>query len=67
MKRYLLFAYDIYYPGGGQGDVVGDYETIEEVKKYINDEKISTSRYTHDYYDVLDMQKRKWLEEEEYL
>jgi hypothetical protein len=29
-KRYLLFAYDRYYPGGGLGDLVDSYNTIEE-------------------------------------
>jgi hypothetical protein len=30
MKRFLLFAYDLYYPLGGILDLHGDYATHEE-------------------------------------
>lgn len=30
MKRYLLFAGEDYYPGGGANDLKGDFDTIEE-------------------------------------
>lgn len=33
MKRYIVFAYDAYYPSGGVGDIVGDTDNIEECKK----------------------------------
>lgn len=29
MERYLLFAWDQYYPSGGFHDLVGDYESEE--------------------------------------
>ena len=32
MKRYLLFAGDTYYPGGGWSDYKGSFDTIEEAK-----------------------------------
>jgi hypothetical protein len=32
MKRYLLFAYDRYYPSGGMNDFVGDFDTLDELK-----------------------------------
>ena len=35
MRRYLLFLYDPYYPNGGWDDLIGDYDTKEEVTKVI--------------------------------
>ena len=32
MKRFLLFAGDVYYPSGGFGDFVGDFEAPEEAR-----------------------------------
>jgi hypothetical protein len=32
MKRYLLFTYDSYYPGGGWTDFAGSFDTIEEAR-----------------------------------
>lgn len=29
MKRFLVFAFDQYYPCGGWGDFCGSYETVE--------------------------------------
>ena len=29
-KRYLIFAGADYYPAGGWGDFVGDFDTLEE-------------------------------------
>lgn len=30
MKRYLAFKGDVYYPGRGMSDFVGDFDTEEE-------------------------------------
>lgn len=30
MRRFLLFAFDHYYPSGGLRDVVNSYDTLEE-------------------------------------
>jgi hypothetical protein len=30
MKRYLLFAGELYYPSGGWDDFVNSFDTIEE-------------------------------------
>lgn len=35
LKRYLLFAGDIYYPGGGWSDFVGSFETIEDAREHL--------------------------------
>lgn len=32
MKRFLLFIYDHYYPGGGWSDFVGDFDTESEAE-----------------------------------
>lgn len=32
MKRYLVFAYECYYPNGGWNDFKGSYDTLEEAK-----------------------------------
>ena len=29
--RYLLFGYDDYYPGGGMSDLIGQFDTMEEL------------------------------------
>jgi hypothetical protein len=31
MRKYVLFAYDEFYPRGGIADIHGDYDTVEEV------------------------------------
>lgn len=30
MKRFLLFAFDTYYPNGGWDDFKGSFDTVEE-------------------------------------
>jgi Zn ribbon nucleic-acid-binding protein len=31
-KKYILFSYDTYYPGGGMSDLFASYETLEEAQ-----------------------------------
>ena len=33
MKRFLIFAYDSYYPTGGWGDFDSDHDTLEEARE----------------------------------
>lgn len=33
MKRFVVFAYDTYYPGGGMSDLFGSFDTIEEASE----------------------------------
>lgn len=54
MKRFLLFAYDIHYPAGAQGDVVGSYGSVGEAMAAFRELK-------RDCYDILDMQERMWV------
>lgn len=37
MKRYLVFYADAYYPLGGIDDFIGDYDTIEEAIKVVQE------------------------------
>lgn len=32
MKRFLLFRWDQYYPGGGWSDFAGDFDSLEEAQ-----------------------------------
>ena len=36
MKRYLVFFGSNYYPSGGMGDFVGDFDNVEECKKALD-------------------------------
>lgn len=33
MKRYLLFASDVYEPSGGWRDFIGDYDNLDAAKE----------------------------------
>lgn len=33
IKRYLVFDYSDYYPGGGWDDFVDSFDTLEEARK----------------------------------
>lgn len=53
MKRYWLFAYDIYAARGGMCDCCGEFDTMEEAQKSAETEKL-----THrDCCEVWDMQR----------
>jgi aminoglycoside phosphotransferase (APT) family kinase protein len=55
MKRYILFAGEYYYPGGGWTDFVGSFATVEEaVADYKARE--TADPYRWDWYQVLDME-----------
>jgi hypothetical protein len=32
LKRYLVFAFDEYYPDGGWNDFRGDFDTLDEAQ-----------------------------------
>lgn len=58
MKRFLLFAFPRYYPAGGEGDVLGDFDTMEDVMD-------ARAKAEPDLYgagfSLLDMEKREWV------
>lgn len=35
MKRYLLFAYEQYYPEGGMNDFISEHDSKKEAVKFI--------------------------------
>lgn len=37
-KRFLVFAYDMYYPVGGMRDLCASYNTFEEAKASVQKE-----------------------------
>jgi len=49
MKRWWVFGYDCYYPGGGISDFVGAFSTREEATAVIKSGK-------RDYYDLVYIQ-----------
>lgn len=55
-KRYLLFAFDGYYPQGGLSDVVLETNSIPEIERWAS----NNSRW--DYYEILDMETGQVLE-----
>lgn len=58
-KRYMLFAYDNFYPRGANEDCIGMFDTDDERDELIAaDEK--DNRCTYDYYVVLDMDTGEW-------
>jgi len=50
MKRYLVFAYDLYDPAGWWGDPKGTFDTLEEAERF----QLQLSRY--DYVEIIDTQ-----------
>jgi hypothetical protein len=74
MKRFLVFAFDTYYPGGGWTDFEASFDTLEEARahaKTLIDPKLpapvgnahvvdlETGDQFHDY---LDFEKERELE-----
>lgn len=51
MKRFLLFAYDAYYPGGGWADFKGDFDSLE-------DAEAAAKTCTEDYRDIIDSETK---------
>ena len=43
----LLFAGDIYYPGGGWCDYVGEFPTVSDAQQHINDTATRTDVWAH--------------------
>ena len=51
-KRYIVFAGDCYYPGGGMGDFILDTDDLDEAKKAITG---------HDWGHILDTETRETI------
>lgn len=55
--RYLLFGLENYYPDGARHDVIGSFDKLEEVK-----DRIKKNHPKYDWYDVLDLEERRWID-----
>lgn len=53
MKRYLLFTWDTYYPGGGMNDLKGDFDTMKEINNKLKEIE------SYDELQIWDIQKNK--------
>lgn len=42
LKRYLVFDYGDYYPGGGWNDFVGSFDSLEEARASEHREIVDT-------------------------
>jgi len=52
-KRYLVFGYDQYYPGGGWSDFVGASDTPEGAEKLIAEDENHC-----DFYETIDLAEK---------
>jgi hypothetical protein len=41
-KKYIIFAYDIYYPGGGLEDIAKETDDFAEAILYVLEEEVNT-------------------------
>lgn len=53
MKRFLVFAFDVYYPSGGWHDFVSAHDTIEEAMQAV----FATGKI--DYVEVVDLEAQR--------
>lgn len=51
IKRFVVFAYDTYYPGGGWSDFISSHDTMEEALGVAKQERKSA-----DIVRVLDLE-----------
>ena len=50
--KYLLFAFDNYYPNGGINDFQGSFETVEEAQQFYK-KGHNTSGEKYDWYQIV--------------
>jgi hypothetical protein len=60
MKRYLIFAYNNYYPSGGMQDFVSDIDNLLLLEGILKDIK-------EDLFHVYDTLENKYIIEETYI
>ncbi|MGA9780033.1 MAG: hypothetical protein WBS33_17365 [Verrucomicrobiia bacterium] len=51
LKRFLLFTYAAYYPGGGWGDFEDSYSTLEEARS-----ALAEAEYWPECWDIIDLE-----------
>lgn len=45
MKRFLVFSFDQYYPGGGMNDFEGEFDSEEEIDEHYKQRKAAQFYY----------------------
>lgn len=53
-KQYLVFGYEIYEPNGGMCDFREDFDNLEDIKKFILDNKNKESYLRFERVNILD-------------
>lgn len=48
-KKYVVFQFDKYYPGGVLDDITGNFDSLDEVREFIFKDK-----FKYDYYVIVD-------------
>jgi len=61
MKRYLIFAYNNYYPSGGMEDFISDIDNLLLLEDILKDIK------EDDLFHVYDTLENKYIIEETYI
>lgn len=68
MKRFALFEFDTYYPGGGWCDYVDSFETVEEAVAYYKLPRPRDGRKTwdstSDHFQIVDLETGSVVEED---
>lgn len=68
MKKYLLFAGDNYYPGGGMYDLIDSFDTIEEAIIKAKEQRPyadSSGYQCYDWYHIVDKDTMNKIKEDE--
>jgi hypothetical protein len=63
VDRYLLFKFGQYYPGGGMKDFEGVFSSVEDAKKYLEEDSWFDFDYEFDHYQIVDRETMKVVEE----
>ncbi len=61
IKRFLVFAYDDYYPAGGWGDFRGAFDTSEEAMIFCKNDIAFHCGY--DNHDIVDLYGLQFVDE----
>ncbi len=57
-KRFLVFAWDCYYPSGGFNDLQTSFDSLEVVKQYFT----IRPTFLFDFYTVFDQEAKEMLD-----
>jgi hypothetical protein len=66
-KRYIVFAYNQYYPSGGWNDYQGSYETVDEAKaaaKNLREGNFALHGWEYEYTQIVDLETGRTVEDD---